>query len=169
MTNITPGLLMIVAAAFVPYLPHHIRQVFMLIAIGFSAVSLFAGEGVHWIIFVFGQELILHNADNLTLPFGIIFHIAATLNVIYGWHERRPMEHTAGLAYAGAAIAALHAGDLITLFIWWEATAITSVFLILASGTQRANNAAMRYLLVQVASGVMLLAGACLYLSLIHI
>ena len=34
MTNITPGLLMIVAAAFVPYLPHHIRQVFMLIAIG---------------------------------------------------------------------------------------------------------------------------------------
>ena len=84
MTNITPGLLMIVAAAFVPYLPHHIRQVFMLIAIGFSAVSLFAGEGVHWIIFVFGQELILHNADNLTLPFGIIFHIAATLNVIYG-------------------------------------------------------------------------------------
>ena len=163
MTNITPGLLMIIAAAFVPYLPHHIRQVFMLIAIGFSAVSLFAGEGVHWIIFVFGQELILHNADNLTLPFGIIFHIAATLNVIYGWHERRPMEHTAGLAYAGTAIAALHAGDLITLFIWWEATAITSVFLILASGTQRANNAAMRYLLVQVASGVMLLAGACLY------
>ena len=163
MTDITPGLLMIIASGFVPYLPHHFRQIFILLAIALSSVSLTAGAGVHWTINVLGQELILHNADNLTLPFGIIFHIAAALNVVYGWHERRSVEHTAGLAYAGAAIAAVHAGDLITLFIWWEATAITSVFLILASGTERANNAAMRYLLVQVASGVMLLAGACLY------
>ena len=163
MTDITPGILMIIAAGFVPYLPHHIRQIFMLLAISFSAFSLTAGAGVHWSVAVLGQELILHNADNLTLPFGIIFHIAAVLNVIYGWHERKAMEHTAGLAYAGAAIAAVHAGDLITLFIWWEATAVTSVFLILASANERANKAAMRYLLVQVASGVMLLAGASLY------
>ena len=163
MTDITPGLLMIIASGFVPYLPHHSRQIFILIAIAFSSVSLTAGAGMHWTINILGQELILHNADNLTLPFGIVFHLAAALNVVYGWHERRSVEHTAGLAYAGAAIAAVHAGDLITLFIWWEATAITSVFLILARGTERANNAAMRYLLVQVASGVLLLAGACLY------
>ena len=163
MTDITPGLLMIIASGFVPYLPHHSRQIFILIAIAFSSVSLTAGVGMHWTINILGQELILHNADNLTLPFGIVFHLAAALNVVYGWHERRSVEHTAGLAYAGAAIAAVHAGDLITLFIWWEATAITSVFLILARGTERANNAAMRYLLVQVASGVLLLAGACLY------
>ena len=163
MTDITPGIFMIIAAVIVPYLPHHIRQIFMLGAIALSAFCLSVGVGVHWSIIVLGQELILHHADNLTLPFGIIFHIAAALNVIYGWHEKKAMEHTAGLAYAGAAIAAVHAGDLITLFIWWEATAITSVFLILASGTERANKAAMRYLLVQVASGVMLLAGASLY------
>ena len=163
MTDLTPGLLMIIAAGAVPYLPHHFRQFFMLGAIVLSAFSLTAGAGVHWSIPVFGQDLILHHADHLTLPFGIIFHIAAVLNVIYGWHERKAMEHTAGLAYAGAAIAAVHAGDLVTLFIWWEATAVTSVFLILASATERANKAAMRYLLVQVASGVMLLAGAALY------
>ena len=163
MTDLTPGLLMIIAAGAVPYLPHHFRQFFMLGAIVLSAFSLTAGAGVHWSIPVFGHDLILHHADHLTLPFGIIFHIAAVLNVIYGWHERKAMEHTAGLAYAGAAIAAVHAGDLVTLFIWWEATAVTSVFLILASATERANKAAMRYLLVQVASGVMLLAGAALY------
>ena len=163
MTDLTPGLLMILAAIAVPYLPHHIRQVFMMGAIALSAFSLTAGAGVHWTVPVFGHALILHHADHLTLPFGIIFHIAAALNVIYGWHERKAMEHTAGLAYAGAAIAAVHAGDLVTLFIWWEATAVTSVFLILASATERANQAAMRYLLVQVASGVMLLAGATLY------
>ena len=163
MTDITPGIFMIIASVFVPYLPHHIRQILMLGAIALSAFSLSAGVGVHWSVSVLGQELILHHSDNLTLPFGIIFHIAAALNVIYGWHEKKAMEHTAGLAYAGAAIAAVHAGDLITLFIWWETTAITSVFLILAGGTERANKAAMRYLLVQVASGVMLLAGASLY------
>jgi len=160
MIDLTPGLWMMVAAFAVPYIPHHFRQVFMLGAIGLSAMSLSAGAGIHWVVPVLGQELVLHHADNLTFPFGVIFHLAAALNVIYGWHERKSMEHTAGLAYAGAAIAAVHAGDLISLFIWWEATAVTSVFLILASGGERARNAAMRYLLVQVASGVLLLAGA---------
>lgn len=163
MTDLTPGIIMIIAAFGVPYLPHHLRQIYMLIAIGLSSLSLTAGEGIHWMVPLMGQELILHHADHLTLPFGLVFHLAAVLNVIYGWHEKKVMEHTAGLAYAGAAIAALHAGDLITLFIWWEATAITSVFLILASRSVKANHAAMRYLLVQVSSGVILLAGAAFY------
>lgn len=162
-SDLTPGLIMILVAVIVPYLAHHIRQVVMIGAIAASAFSLTAGAGVHLTIPVLGQELILHRADHLTLPFGIIFHLAALFNVIYGWHERRAIEHTAGLAYAGAAIAAVHAGDLISLFIWWEATAVTSVFLILASGTERSKNAAMRYLLIQVASGVLLLAGAAFY------
>ena len=159
-TDLTPGLWMMLAAFVVPFIPHHFRQIVMLGAIALSAMSLSAGAGYHWIVPVLGQHLILHHADNLTFPFGVIFHLAAALNVVYGWHERKPMEHTAGLAYAGAAIAAVHAGDLLSLFIWWEATAVTSVFLILASGGERAKNAAMRYLLVQVASGVLLLAGA---------
>lgn len=161
--DLTPGIVMMVAAFAVPYIPHHFRQAFMLLAIGCSAWGLTAGEGMHWVITVFGQDMVLHRADNLTLPFGVIFHLAALLNVIYGWHERRPMEHTAGLAYAGAAIAAVHAGDLLTLFIWWEVTAVTSVFLILAAGGERAKNAAMRYLLIQIASGVLLLGGAAFY------
>jgi multicomponent Na+:H+ antiporter subunit D len=158
--DLTPGLLMILGAVAVPFIPHHFRQIAMLCAIALSAMSLSAGAGIHWTIPLLGQELILHHADNLTFPFGVIFHLAAALNVIYGWHERKSMEHTAGLAYAGAAIAAVHAGDLLSLFIWWEATAVTSVFLIFAAGGERAKNAAMRYLLVQVASGVLLLAGA---------
>ncbi|HCL48491.1 MAG TPA: Na(+)/H(+) antiporter subunit D, partial [Rhodobiaceae bacterium] len=59
-----------------------------------------------------------------------------------------------------AAIAALFAGDFLTLFIYWELTTFASVFLVLAGNTPRATRAAMRYLLMQVASGVILLAGA---------
>ena len=165
LTMLPPGALMMIVAAGLVLVPHHARQVVMLLAIAGSAFSLTAGAGQHLPVALLGFEMMLYRADHLSLPFAIVFHIAATLNVFYGWHEKRATDHVAGLAYAGAAIAALHAGDLITLFIWWEATAITSVFLILASGTQRARLAAMRYLIIQVASGVLLLAGAAMLFS----
>ena len=155
-----PGLVMILAAFAVPYIPHISRQIWMLGAIALSAYGLTTGAGVHAVWQVLGFELVLYRADNLTLPFAIIFHLAAALNVIYSWHDRKWSEHMASLSYAGAAIAAVHAGDLITLFIWWEATAVTSVFLVLAGGSSRSQPAAMRYLLFQVLSGVLLLAGA---------
>ena len=165
LTMLPPGALMMIVAAGLVLVPHHARQVVMLLAIAGSAFSLTAGAGQHLPVALLGFEMMLYRADHLSLPFAIVFHIAATLNVFYGWHEKGATDHVAGLAYAGAAIAALHAGDLITLFIWWEATAITSVFLILASGTQRARHAAMRYLIIQVASGVLLLAGAAMLFS----
>ncbi len=165
MTDITtflmiPGMVMVFGALAVPFIPHHARQVFMLGLIACSAVGLTAGAGVHWQYELFGQTLVLHRVDNLTLPFAVVFHIAAAITVIYGWMDKTIMGPANGLAYGGAAIAAIHAGDLISLFIWWELTAVTSVFLIFAAGTARGNAAAVRYLLVQVASGVLLLAGA---------
>ncbi|MDA7599209.1 Na(+)/H(+) antiporter subunit D [Alphaproteobacteria bacterium] len=163
--NITawpPGLVMIIAAFALPFIPHLARQGWMLAAIALSAYGLTTGAGVHAVWEVLGFELILYRADKLTLPFAIVFHIAAALNVFYSWHDRKWNEHMASLSYAGAAIAAIHAGDLVTLFIWWEATAVTSVFLILAGGTSQSQPAAMRYLLFQVTSGVLLLAGAAI-------
>lgn len=117
LTSLPPGFVMMLAALPVIWVPHHVRQIFMLAVIGLSAYSLTAGAGDHWVVSLMGLELILYRADHLSLPFAIVFHIAATLNVFYGWHERRVTDHAAGIAYAGAAIAALHAGDLLTLFI----------------------------------------------------
>ena len=164
-SNMPPGLIMITAAFLLPFIPHISRQIFMLAAIVLSAYGLFLGAGTHLVWNVLGFDLILYQADSLSLPFAIIFHLAAALNVIYSWHDRDWQQHCAALSYGGAAIAALHAGDLVSLFVWWEATAITSVFLILASGTERARRAAMRYLLFQVTSGVLLLAGAAIIAS----
>ncbi len=164
-SQMPPGLIMILAALLLPFIPHVWRQIYMLGAIALSAYGLTLGAGTHLVWNVMGFDLLLYQADALTLPFAIIFHLAAALNVIYSWHDREWNQHCAALSYAGAAIAALHAGDLVSLFIWWEATAVTSVFLILASGTERARDAAMRYLLFQVTSGVLLLAGAAMMAS----
>lgn len=156
-----PGLMMILGAALVPVLPHMIRQIWMLVLIAASAYQCWhIDPGVHLTASVIGFDLILVRAEAITRPFALVFHIAAALNVIYAMHEDSRMTAATGLAYAGAAIAALFAGDFITLFIYWELTAFTSVFLILAGRNPRSFSAAMRYLLTQVTSGVILLAGA---------
>ncbi len=83
-----PGLIMMIGALFIPFLPHIIRQIYMLILILISAYSLTLGFGVHSKIELMDIEFIIFQSDTLTLPFAIIFHIAAILNVIYGAHEK---------------------------------------------------------------------------------
>ena len=164
-SNFPPGLIMMIGALLIPFLPHIVRQVYMLVLILISAYALTLGFGVHSKVEFMDIEFIIFQSDTLTLPFAIIFHIAAILNVIYGAHEKNWNQHVAIMSYSGAAIAAVHAGDLFTLFVWWEATAFTSVFLILASNTQRSYKSAFRYILIQVGSGMFLLAGAVLLMS----
>lgn len=156
-----PGLSLILGALLVPVLPHGARQAYMLALIGVSGYLTFGIEtGVHTTARLGGLDLILVRAEAVTKPFALVFHLAAALNVVYALHETQKTTATAGLAYAGAAIAALFAGDFLTLFLYWELTAVTSVFLVLAGNRARALSAAMRYLLMQVGSGVILLAGA---------
>ena len=164
-SSFPPGLIMIIGALLIPFLPHIIRQIYMMVLILVSAYALTLGFGIHSKIEIMDIQFIIFQSDALTLPFAIIFHIAAILNVIYGAHEKDWNQHVAIMSYSGAAIAAVHAGDLLTLFVWWEATAFTSVFLILASKTQRSYKSAFRYILIQVGSGMFLLAGGILLMS----
>jgi multicomponent Na+:H+ antiporter subunit D len=106
-----------------------------------------------------GLPLTLYRVDSLNFLFGLAFLIAALLNGIYALHTDNRIQDGMALAYAGAAISAAFSGDLMTLFVFWEITAITSVFMILQAGTRAAYFASMRYLGVQVLSGVLLLMG----------
>ena len=112
-----------------------------------------------------GFELSLARVDGLSLAFGTVFCAAAALAALYAFHLRDRMQQVAALLYAGAALGAVFAGDLVTLFVWWEMTALTSVFLIWARRTPAAYEAGMRYLVVQVASGVALFAGVAIHIQ----
>ena len=107
-------------------------------------------------------NLILYRLDKLSFVFGLIFNIAAFLSLLYAWHVRDPIQQIMTLLYAGAAVGAIFAGDLLSLFVYWEITAITSVFLIWARRTEGAYHTGIRYLIIQVGSGVLLLAGTLL-------
>ena len=160
MIEFPPGLLLILGALPVPFLRGPLRGIWML-ALPVAAFALLYSlpDGNHFPISAFGQELELLRVDALSRVFGYVFIIAIFLGVIYSLHVRAVEEHVSGLIYAGAAIGAVFVGDLVSLFVYWELTAIASVFLILARRTPEALAASMRYLIIQVGSGVLLLAG----------
>ncbi|MDG2405146.1 MAG: proton-conducting transporter membrane subunit, partial [Paracoccaceae bacterium] len=111
-----------------------------------------------------GLTLDMMRVDKLSRVFGLIFCLVAFLGNLYAWHVRDTVQQLAALLYAGSAIGAVFAGDLVTLFFYWEGTAIASVFLIWARRTEAAYHTGLRYLIIQITSGVILLAGtAVLY------
>ncbi|MDG1936292.1 MAG: Na(+)/H(+) antiporter subunit D [Paracoccaceae bacterium] len=118
--------------------------------------------GVFAQIELFGQTLDMMRVDKLSRVFALIFCLAAFLGNLYAWHVRDTVQQLAALFYAGSALGAVFAGDLVTLFFYWEGTAIASVFLIWARGTEASYQTGLRYLIIQITSGVILLAGTAL-------
>jgi multicomponent Na+:H+ antiporter subunit D len=111
----------------------------------------------------FGFELTPLRVDRLSLAFGYIFCIAAIMAGTYGLRTMDTRERVSAMLYAGSALGVVFAGDLLTLFVFWEIKAVGSTFLIWARGTPESGAAGLRYLYVQVAGGTILLAGAVLH------
>jgi multicomponent Na+:H+ antiporter subunit D len=120
--------------------------------------------GVVWQMQFLDYTLTPYRVDRLSLLFGYLFHIAAFLGMLYALHLRDTLQQVSAMLYAGSALGAVFAGDLITLFVFWELLALTSVFLIWARRTPAALQAGLRYLIIQMLSGVLLLAGTLVYL-----
>ena len=158
---LNPALVMILGGLLLPVLRDWPRRVLTLAlpAIALTVLCLMP-HGLHGSVEIFGLPLKTIRLDRLAYIFALIFLIAAVLAGIYALHVRDPLQQAASQVYAGAALGAVLAGDLITLVVFWELTALSSVLLIWARRTERAYRAGMRYLAVQVTSGVVLLAGA---------
>ena len=164
--QIPPGALLILGALLLPLLRGRLRVAWSVALPLLSAAHLLSlSSGLLLQLSLFDYTLTVTRVDKLSLAFGYIFHIAAFVMMIYAAHERDVLQHVSGLIYAGAAIGAVFAGDLATLFVYWELTAVSSVFLIWARRTERSYKAGMRYLIIQVGSGVLLLAGALLHVQ----
>lgn len=164
-SNLPPFLFFFLGALLVPFVRGYFRLALLLIVPVISGINLLGVDhGVYLQSSFFNYDLIPYRVDRLSLLFGYLFHLAAFISVIYSLNVRDTMQHVAGLLYAGSALGAVFSGDLITLFIFWELMAISSVFLVWARRTERAMNSGFRYLIIQVASGVLFLAGAVLHI-----
>lgn len=121
-------------------------------------------SGVVMTVPFMGYELVPFRTDKLSFLFGYLFCIASFIAILFSLHVKDRVQHAAGLVYAGSAVGAVFAGDLLSLFFFWEIMTVSSVFLIWARQTDGAFHCGMRYLIIQVASGLLLLAGALMTL-----
>jgi multicomponent Na+:H+ antiporter subunit D len=108
---------------------------------------------------LFGYDIIGVEVDKQAKVFGYLFHLAALVAGIYSFHVRDPWQISMALFYAASAVGVAFAGDMISLFLWWEGLAITSVFQIWGRKTKEAEESGFRYLFFHVSSGLLLLAG----------
>ncbi|MEX1083074.1 MAG: Na(+)/H(+) antiporter subunit D [Xanthobacteraceae bacterium] len=162
--ELSPGLLLIAGGLLAPLVPARLRPWLMVVLpVAAFAHLLTLPHGEFGQLRVMDLPLVTLRVDKLSLLFGYVFLLAAFIGGLFALHVRDGVQQAAGLIYAGSALCAVFAGDLVTLFIFWEGIAIASVFLVWASRTKTAYRAGMRYLVVQIGSGVLLLAGVLMH------
>ena len=155
-----PATILILGALPLLFLKGKAKGIWLLILPIISFVNLLEiPVGSHWSFQFLNFEIVLGKVDKLSLIFGYIFHIIAFISNLYAWHVDDQVQNIAGTLYAGAALGVTFAGDLFSLFVFWEALTITATFLILARRTRVAIAAGARYFMVHVAGGLCLLAG----------
>ena len=159
-----PSVILVIGAVLIPCLRGKLRGLYMLSLPILSFVQFYTlptGYQAEWQIF--NLTLTTLHVDNLNFAFAVIFHIAALIAVVYSLHLRDVLQQVINLVYAGSALGAVLAGDLVTLFIYWEMAAISSVFLVWARRTEQSYYAGLRYLIIQIISGLLLLSGIILH------
>ncbi|MBF0390404.1 MAG: Na(+)/H(+) antiporter subunit D [Desulfamplus sp.] len=165
-TGFPPGLIFIIGAIFIPLFKGKWKSALMLMLPILAFMSLMRmPEGSNWMVKFMDYDLILGQVDRLSLPFGYIFTIISFIAVIFALQVEDDIQHVAGFIYAGSALGVTFAGDLFSLYIFWEFMAIGSTFLILARRTKASQSAAFRYIMIHVVGGLFLLAGIILYIN----
>lgn len=86
--------------------------------------------------------------------FALIFALMALVGGLYAYRHAAWYELAAAYAYGAGAIGVSFAGDLITLFVFWEIMAIFSTVVVWCGGTRDARAAGLRYAIMHLLGGV---------------
>ena len=113
-----------------------------------------AGQSFTWL----GLELTPVRVDDLSRLFATVFAVIGFAGGLFAMRQERTTELASALIYAGASLGVVFAGDLITVFVFWEVMAIASTLVVLSGGSG-ARGAAQRYIVIHLFGGVLLMAG----------
>ena len=161
-----PAALLILGALLVPFFKGNARNWYVIIlpAVAFYLISQLQ-PGSSWQVHFFGFDLTFLRVDKLSKVFGYIFTLNAFAAFIYSFYVKGGTQHMATLFYIGSALGVVFAGDMVSLYFFWEIMAVASTFLILARKTKKSQAAGMRYILVHIFGGLCLLAGLAIYIT----
>jgi multicomponent Na+:H+ antiporter subunit D len=164
---VPPAFIFILGAILLPLLRgRRLIQLFQLLIPLIAFIDLlYMPEGTYWVYNFLGYDLILGRVDKLSMCFGYVFVIVAFLGMVYALHVREVGQHTAAFLYIGSTLGVTFAGDIFTLFVFWEIMAVSSVFLIWYQRDTAALDAGFRYIMVHIFGGCALLAGIIIHVS----
>jgi multicomponent Na+:H+ antiporter subunit D len=161
---IHPSFVLILGSLVIPFLKGHARKVYLVaLPLVVLAIILNLAPGTYGTVPLLNFELTLGRVDALSLVFANVFGIILVIGAIYALHVDEALQHVAGYIYAGSALGVILAGDLVSLYVFWEMMVFSSVWLIWCRRSEISWAAGWRYTLVHAAGGVLLLGGIILY------
>ena len=157
-----PGILLILVGLIAAAVPKVLRRI--VLAVGpflalAAALTMPVGTDQSFEFLGTGYMLQYLHVDGLSYVFCMIFSMMACIGGIYSCHNENRMEAFCSMAYAGSALGVTLAKDWMTFIAFWEALAVTSLFLIWCHHTPASRHAGFRYLLVHMLGGNLLLWG----------
>lgn len=160
MDSLSPALILLASALLTGLLRGQVRAAVVLFA---PLLTLWAvwqvPDGVVATMSFLDYQIEPVEGSALRRLFATIFSIMAFAGGLYAFRQARWYELAAAQAYAAGAIGVCFAGDLITMFIYWEMMALFSTIIVWCGGTPGARAAGIRYAIMHLLGGIILKVG----------
>lgn len=157
---ISPALIMVVAALAISLARGHVRSAIVLSA---PLLTLWAvwqvPDGVRDTVHFLSYQIEPVEGSPLRRLFATIFALMAFVGGLYAFRLAKWYELAAAYFYAAGAIGVSFAGDLISLFVYWELMALFSTVVVWSGGTAASRAAGIRYAIMHLLGGVVLKVG----------
>ena len=156
----SPAFVLLIAAVLICLVKGQARTAVILVA---PVITLWAiwqiPDGVQSTVKFLSYNIEPVEGSSLRRLFATIFAIMVFVGGLYSFRIARWYELAAAFAYAAGAIGVCFAGDLITMFLYWEMMAIFSTVVVWCGGTPGARAAGIRYAIMHLLGGVVLKVG----------
>ncbi|MCS7184537.1 MAG: Na+/H+ antiporter subunit D [bacterium] len=156
---INPGFVFFVFAILMCFVGKKLRNFLSLVLIGVSILT-FINMPQEISLKFLDFEIIFKKTD-LNTAFYYVFIIIAISGFIYSFSASK-LDFVVATIYSGSAVSLIFSYDMISFFIFWELMAIASTFLIFLGGYKYSKNAALRYALIHIMGGSLLISGIAL-------
>ena len=155
-----PGLILLFGAAWIAAVPGVWARLGLFLAPVLTLLAIWSiPDGVSLTASFLDYELQLIEASPERRLFATIFAIMAGVGGLYAFKHASKAELASGFAYASGAVGVCFAGDMITLFLFWELMALFSTLVVWCGNTPGARAAGIRYAILHLLGGVILKVG----------
>ena len=155
-----PGLVLVFGALVVPWLRGTLRAVAVVVLpLAVLALVWQVPDGPAWQTRFLDYTITPLQGDKLSRLFATIFALMAAGGGLFALGQKSRVEVPAAFVYAGSAIGVALAGDLVTVFAFWELMAVGSTLVLWSNGKEDSYRAAGRYLMIHLLGGMLLFAG----------